>query len=102
MAKLAEETESKFVSFKGKVEKDTTSMTEKAKSNTEKLMNTTADDFKTMAVWTDKRFSAHEKWLKSHLSFCVWNFGHLGEGPITYNRAEREGGFIRNSSSIRK
>ena len=102
MDTLAKDTESKFVSFKGTIEKKTTNMAEKAKTNTEKLMTRTAEDFEAMAKWADKRFSAHEKWLKSHLSFCVWNFGHLGEGPITYNRAEREGGFIRNSSSIRK
>eukprot|EP00092_Neocalanus_flemingeri_P025944 GFUD01028118.1.p1 GENE.GFUD01028118.1~~GFUD01028118.1.p1 ORF type:complete len:376 (+),score=108.96 GFUD01028118.1:84-1130(+) len=49
--------------------------------------------------WSHERAHLHEDILKSRITVCAHDYGHYGEGTVTYN--SKSGGYIEESGSVR-
>ena len=49
--------------------------------------------------WAHHRFHLHEDILKTRITICAYDHGHLGKGVVTYDG--KDGGYVENSVSIR-
>eukprot|EP00092_Neocalanus_flemingeri_P058543 GFUD01069757.1.p1 GENE.GFUD01069757.1~~GFUD01069757.1.p1 ORF type:complete len:375 (+),score=96.95 GFUD01069757.1:31-1155(+) len=74
-------------------------MNETIMTNLNNINTLSMEERNKIISWAHQRAHLHEDILKSRISACAYDYGHLGKGVVRYNSAN--GGYIKESGSFR-
>ena len=92
-------TMNKLIEFKNNTASMMAMLNETLMLNLESMNNQTMDERNDIISWAHERAHLHENIMKTRITVCAYDYGHYGEGVVSYN--SNDGGYIEQSGSIR-